>query len=268
MLHSWLVSLACFVGVTLLVTLGHVSHVSLFKFPKCSCSSACRAGRLMRAWPARNSRALLSDGEVCEAVIALNHELPPCTPRLLRAAAALRLSRCLGAGASAGHAQPRGGARHAPPPLPARGGNHVRLRRRRARAAAVPCASAQKAHAGAQAGAGALRRTQRRRKRRRARGCGVRRSRVAPGAAAARARRSGAGAADRGRAVCAERRRRRAVGGGVAQPQAAWREQQSHLELRFLVHHNLHARVRGCIALACIALARALRRAASPRRRF
>ena len=44
----------------------------------------------MRAWPARDSRALFGGGEeadACLAVIALNHELPPCTPRLWRAAA-------------------------------------------------------------------------------------------------------------------------------------------------------------------------------------
>ena len=44
----------------------------------------------MRAWPVRDSRALFSGGEAADAslaVIALNHELPPCTPRLWRAAA-------------------------------------------------------------------------------------------------------------------------------------------------------------------------------------
>jgi len=49
---------------------------------------ACSAG-LMRAWPARDSRALLGSGEADGSlvVLVLNHELPACTPRLWRAAA-------------------------------------------------------------------------------------------------------------------------------------------------------------------------------------
>ena len=43
----------------------------------------------MRAWPARDSRALFAGAEADAglAVVVLNHELPPCTPRLWRAAA-------------------------------------------------------------------------------------------------------------------------------------------------------------------------------------
>jgi hypothetical protein len=44
----------------------------------------------MREWPARDSRALFAGGGEAEAglmVLVLNHELPPCTPRLWRAAA-------------------------------------------------------------------------------------------------------------------------------------------------------------------------------------
>jgi hypothetical protein len=44
----------------------------------------------MREWPVRDSRALFAgagEAEAGLAVIVLNHELPPCTPRLWRAAA-------------------------------------------------------------------------------------------------------------------------------------------------------------------------------------
>ena len=44
----------------------------------------------MRAWPARDSRALFGEAEACGAdlaVVALNQPLPPCAPRLWRAAA-------------------------------------------------------------------------------------------------------------------------------------------------------------------------------------
>lgn len=43
----------------------------------------------MRAWPARDSRALFGSGEADGSlvVLVLNHELPACTPRLWRAAA-------------------------------------------------------------------------------------------------------------------------------------------------------------------------------------